>query len=114
MRIGTDGTQTATYIAGISATPLGGTTQPVVVKSNGQLGTAPAAAAKASAAEPLSAADGRRMMAEIERLKARVQKARRLAGQRHGPSRREVALERDAVITAADRLASRPPRPAIA
>ena len=74
IRIGTDGTQTATYIAGISGTALSGATQPVVVKSNGQLGVAPAASAKAHAAKPLSAADGRRMMAEIERLKARVQK----------------------------------------
>ena len=74
VRIGTDGTQTATYIAGISTTPLSGATQPVVVKSNGQLGVAPAASAKTHAAKALSVADGRRMMAEIERLKARVQK----------------------------------------
>ena len=38
IRIGTDGTQTATYIAGISGTTLGGATQPVMVKSNGQFG----------------------------------------------------------------------------
>ena len=43
IRIGTDDKQTATYIAGISGTTLGGAAQPVVVKSNGQLGTAPAA-----------------------------------------------------------------------
>jgi hypothetical protein len=72
MRIGTDGTQTATYVAGISGTTLSGATQPVVVKSNGQLGVAPAASAKTHAAKALSAADGRRMMAEIERLKAKV------------------------------------------
>ena len=71
MRLGTKGDQTRTYIAGISGRTVNGTAQPVVVNAQGQLGTA--SAAKASVApEPLSAADGRRMMAEIERLKARV------------------------------------------
>ena len=38
IRIGTAGTQTATFIAGISGTPVAG--EPVVVDGNGQLGTA--------------------------------------------------------------------------
>ncbi len=71
IRIGTKGDQTRTFIAGISGKTIDGTAQPVLVNDKGQLGTASAAKAQV-APEPLSAADGRRMMAEIERLKARV------------------------------------------
>jgi trimeric autotransporter adhesin len=66
-RIGTQGTQTRAFMAGISATSIPGPTQAVVVNSAGQLGTATAAKAA-----PLSLADGRRLMAEIERLRAKV------------------------------------------
>ena len=50
--------QTATFIAGISGTTLGGATQPVVVNSAGQLGTATAAK---------SAADLGQLMDTVER-----------------------------------------------
>ena len=46
IRIGTSGTQTTAYIAGISGvTPTGATTKTVVIDSNGQLGTAAAGSA---------------------------------------------------------------------
>ena len=55
-----------------------GTAQPVVVNAQGQLGTA-AASATASAAAPLSAADGQRLLdlvnhqqRQIERLREQV------------------------------------------
>jgi hypothetical protein len=44
IRIGTQGTQTATFIAGISGTPIGGGGSTVRVNANGQLGTAPSSA----------------------------------------------------------------------
>jgi hypothetical protein len=44
IRIGTLGTQTATYIAGISGTPIGGGGSTVRVNANGQLGTSPSSA----------------------------------------------------------------------
>ena len=40
IRIGTDGTQTAAYIAGVWQQPLLGDTAPVLINSSGQLGTA--------------------------------------------------------------------------
>jgi hypothetical protein len=40
IRIGTDGTQTAAYIAGVWQQPLLGDTAPVLIDSSGQLGTA--------------------------------------------------------------------------
>ena len=60
IRIGAGDTQTATYVSGISTTVLGGAARPVVVKSNGQLGTAPAAP------KPLSASDGRRLLDALD------------------------------------------------
>ena len=72
IRIGNSNKQTAIYVAGISETAIGGAAQPVLIKPNGQLGVAPVAAST-----PLSVADGRRLMAEIERLRAKV---RRLGG----------------------------------
>jgi hypothetical protein len=39
IRIGTQGTQTKTFLAGVSGATTGGTASPVVVDSNGQLGT---------------------------------------------------------------------------
>ena len=71
IRIGT-GAQTATFIAGISGTPLGGVTQPVVVNSNGKLGVAPAAAAGR-----LGVAEGRRLMAAIKRQQRQIDRLRR-------------------------------------
>jgi hypothetical protein len=76
IRIGTKGTQQRAFIAGVSGKTIPGPTQRVVVNAQGQLGTATAAKVSAGP-KPLSAADGRRMMAEIGRLKAKV---RRLGG----------------------------------
>jgi hypothetical protein len=77
IRIG-DNDQTATFIAGISGNTLPGPDQTVVVNANGQLGTA-TAAAKTSAATPLSAADGERLLdlvddqqRQIDRLREQV------------------------------------------
>jgi trimeric autotransporter adhesin len=44
IRIGTQGTQVATFIAGISGTPIGGGGGTVRVNASGQLGTAPSSA----------------------------------------------------------------------
>ena len=68
IRIGTDGTQTATYISGISGTALSGATQPVVVKSNGQLGTAPLASPSTASLE----ATVERQQRQIDRLRKLV------------------------------------------
>ena len=64
IRIGTKGDQNRTFIAGISGRTVEGTAQPVVVNAQGQLGTA--SAAKASASEPLSAADARQLVDTVE------------------------------------------------
>ena len=68
IRIGNNSNQTATFIAGISGTTLGGTPQPVVVKSNGQLGTAPAASASTASL----AATVERLQRQVERLREQV------------------------------------------
>lgn len=49
IRIGTQGTQTGAFLAGVTATPIAGPTLPVVIKANGQLGTGTAAAAAPAA-----------------------------------------------------------------
>ena len=68
IRIGTADKQTATFIAGISGTTLGGAAQPVVVNSNGQLGTAPAASASTASL----AATVERLQRQVERLRKQV------------------------------------------
>ena len=70
IRIGTNGTQAATFIAGISGTTLGGAAQPVVVKSNGQLGTA-----AARSADPLDATV-RRLVAQVEQQQGQIDRLR--------------------------------------
>ncbi len=73
IRIGAGDTQTATYVSGISTTVLGGAARPVVVKSNGQLGTAPAAP------KPLSASDGRRLLDALDQQqRANVRQGREI------------------------------------
>ena len=67
IRIG-GGNQTATFIAGIRGTNVGGTAQPVVVNSNGKLGTAPAS----SASDASLAATVERLQRQVERLRAQV------------------------------------------
>jgi hypothetical protein len=75
IRIGNPNKQTAAFIAGITGTTLGAVAQPVVVKSNGQLGTAPAASASATSlattVERLSA-QLTRQQRQIDRLRERV------------------------------------------
>ena len=68
IRIGNNNNQSATFIAGISGTNVGGTPQPVVVKSNGQLGTAPALSASTASL----AATVERLQRQVERLRERV------------------------------------------
>ena len=60
--------QTATFIAGISATTLGGAAQPVVVKSDGKLGVAPAASASTASLT----ATVERLQRQVKRLRERV------------------------------------------
>jgi hypothetical protein len=62
MRIGTQGNQTRTFVAGISGKTVSGAGTPVLVNSHGQLGTASAAKTK-----PLSAAAGKRLKAQNRR-----------------------------------------------
>jgi len=74
IRIGT-GSQTATFIAGIRGANVGGTAQPVVINSNGRLGTAPAASAStaplATTVEELTA-ELKHQQRQIDRLRERV------------------------------------------
>ena len=67
IRIGNPNKQTTTFIAGINGTPLGGA-QPVVIKSNGQLGTAPAR----SASTATLAATVERLQRQVDRLREQV------------------------------------------
>jgi hypothetical protein len=80
IRIGTKSLQKRTFLAGVSGRTLSGSAQPVLVKANGQLGTA-SSAVKSSSARPLSAAAGQQLLAtvrrqqrEIAQLRAEVQK----------------------------------------
>ena len=74
IRIGT-GSQTATFIAGIRGVNVGGTAQPVLINSNGRLGTAPAPAASttslAATVEELTA-ELKHQRRQIDRLRERV------------------------------------------
>ena len=68
IRIGTTSTHTATFIAGIRDTNVGGTAQPVVINSNGKLGTAPARSASAASL----AATVERLQRQVDRLREQV------------------------------------------
>ena len=67
IRIGNPNKQTATFIAGISGTPLG-SAKPVVIKSNGHLGVAATAAASSASL----AATVERLQRQVRRLRERV------------------------------------------
>ena len=56
IRIGTTGTQTATYVAGIWQAPITGTASPVRVNSSGKLGTVPSSARFKEAIKPMDRA----------------------------------------------------------
>jgi hypothetical protein len=73
MRIGTKGNQTRTFVAGISGKTVSGTGTPVVVNAQGQLGTASAASAAASAKVGNS---DRRLRAKVSRLQRAVRQLR--------------------------------------
>jgi hypothetical protein len=65
IRIGTAGTQTATFIAGINGVAVAGT--PVVVSASGQLGVAPAGS-------PLSANELLKQQRVVQELKATTER----------------------------------------
>ncbi len=72
MRIGTNGQQTATFIAAISGTTPSGPTEPVIINAAGKLGTA-----SATKAAGLSAAAGRRLLDALDvqqRVNERLQR----------------------------------------
>jgi hypothetical protein len=52
----------------------------VLVNANGKLGTAPARAGQASAAEPLSAADDERLLATVKRQQRQIDRLRESVG----------------------------------
>ena len=71
IRIGNPNRHTATFIIGIRGTNVGGTAQPVVINSNGKLGTAPAPAAGG-----LSAAQGDWLLATVKRQQRQIERLR--------------------------------------
>jgi hypothetical protein len=78
IRIGTSGTQKRTFLAGVSGTTLTGSAQPVLVKADGQLGTATSAVRPASeGAVARLKAQNRRENEEITTLKREVAKLSR-------------------------------------
>jgi hypothetical protein len=72
IRIGT-ANQTRAFMAGVSGTTLGGSTQQVVVRSNGQLGTAPTASLSETVDRLI--AQLKRQQRQIDRLRERVKGA---------------------------------------
>ena len=73
IRIGTPGTQTATFLAGVNGVTIPGPTKTVVINAKGQLGTAPAgtAAATAAATAPADAGLARQVRRQAARCAAR-------------------------------------------
>ena len=76
IRIGTQGTHTAAFLAGVSGVTIPGPTKTVVVNAGGQLGTAPPGTAA-------SLSQVRRQQAQIDQLKAEVAQLRALITHRH-------------------------------
>jgi hypothetical protein len=76
IRIGTQGTQKRTFLAGVSGTTLSGPAQPVLVKANGQLGTASAGKAAVSKTTDRRFA---RMEAEMTRLQRQNERQAKLS-----------------------------------
>jgi hypothetical protein len=76
-RIGTPGTQTKAFLAGVTGVSIPGPTQTVVINANGQLGTAASATpALNRQSQPLSAADGRRLLAELKQQQQEIDQLR--------------------------------------
>jgi hypothetical protein len=71
IRIGTKGTQTAAFLAGVSGVTIPGPTKTVVVNSNGQLGTAPAGTAPPVHISP-GTSDDRALRRQVARLTAQL------------------------------------------
>jgi len=79
IRVGTEGTQQATFIAGIYGTTTAGTDAlPVVIDSDGQLGTASAAATESAETREIAelCAKVQELEKRIETLEARIQRPR--------------------------------------
>ena len=76
-RIGTQGTQTRAFVAGITGTSIPGPTQAVVVNSAGQLGTA--TAGKSAGAGTLRAAV-RQLTSVVERQQRQIDRLRAQGG----------------------------------
>ena len=74
IRIGTDGTQTAAFIAGISGEPVPGKDRVVRINAQGQLGTAPGPGGGGALGATVKrlAAENARQQRQIERLRERV------------------------------------------
>ena len=75
IRIGTTGKQTATFLAGVNGVAIPGTVKTVVINANGQLGTAKAASASATAA---AAGGSRRCQALRRKVDAQASQLREL------------------------------------
>lgn len=79
IRIGTPGTQTTAFLAGINGVTIPGPTKTVVVNSSGQLGTAPAGSAHAAVSDQGGlSATVRRQQQQINQLKAEIAQLRGL------------------------------------
>src|SRR5216110_3455068 len=80
IRIGTSGTQTAAFLAGVSGTSIPGPTEPVLVNSAGQLGTASLSPRKGSSSEAAGGAHlravVRRQQRDLGRLSREVRRLR--------------------------------------
>jgi hypothetical protein len=74
IRIGTAGKQTMAFLQGVYGSPITG--QPVVVNSNGRLGTAPAAAKREGQALSRLRAENRRQSDQLHQLHAAIKRLR--------------------------------------
>jgi hypothetical protein len=83
-RIGTPGTQTAAFLAGVSGVTIPGPTKSVVVNSNGQLGTAPTGTAPVAGSDQGElSATVREQQHQINQLKAEIAQLRALIRHPH-------------------------------
>jgi hypothetical protein len=82
IRIGTLGTQTAAFLAGVSGVTIPGPTKTVVINASGQLGIAPAGTAVSTTPDK-TAGRARHQQHEIDQLKREVAQLRALLTHRH-------------------------------
>jgi trimeric autotransporter adhesin len=81
IRIGTNGQQTAAFLAGVNGVTIPGPTREVVINGSGQLGTAPATGAVSS--PPAAGPSTRQLQDQVNKLEAEVAQLRALVRQRH-------------------------------